>query len=115
MSENTHPAVPAAAIRPGIKVGYIVQVDGKEILSRGEVFGFRRVGHDQAEITLLHAKTGSLFTNVVAAATPVVLTGVTLDPKAPEADTLTMLLVNTLTETMKQQASDFYSVLPIED
>jgi hypothetical protein len=112
MSENKCFAAPAASIRPGYAVAYSVVIDGKEILSRGEVFGFRRVGHNRAEITLLHAKTGSLFVNVLKGSTPVALTSVTFDPKG---DALTALLAKQLEAQLKEQMSDFYSVFPIED
>lgn len=106
-------ATPAAAIRPGYKVGYVIQVDGKEILSRGEVFGIKRTAHDKIEITLMHAKTGALFTNELKAGSPVVLLGIDLDPKS--TDSLVQLLVETLMAKLKEQVSEFYTLMPVED
>lgn len=111
-SKSGYPMVIAACIRPGYQVAYPVMVDGKEILSRGEVFGFRRVAHDKAEVTLLHAKTGSLFTNVIAATQPVQLTSMMFDP---DADALARLMASQLKAAMKGQASDFYTLMPVED
>lgn len=102
----------AAAIRGGYKVAYEIDVNGKAILSRGEVFGIRRVAHNKIEITLMHVKTGALFTNVIKANSPVQLLDVTLDPTAgPLAAFLAEQLINKL----KEQVSDFYTVMPIED
>lgn len=112
MADIQHPVAPAAAIRPGYQVAYTIDVNGKEILSRGEVFGFRRVGHNRVEITLLHAKTRALFINVIKGSTPVLLTSITF---RPEDDALTAALSEKLTELLKAQASDFYTVVPIED
>jgi hypothetical protein len=112
MSDLKNPAVIAAAIRPGYKIGFVVHVDGKEILSRGEVFGFRRVGHDKAEITLMHFKTGSLFTNVLPANAPVVLLSIQLDE---QGDAFTKLVEEQVMGKLKEQASEFFSLMQIED
>jgi hypothetical protein len=65
MSLKNLPAakLPFAAVRPGFKIGYSVLVDGQNVLSRGEVFSFRRIGPNRLEITLLHEKTGAFFTD----------------------------------------------------
>jgi hypothetical protein len=113
MSDNKCLAAPAAAIRPGYQVGYVIHVDGKEIVSRGEVFSVRRTGHDMIEITLLHAKTGSLFTNELKATSPVLLTDITLNPKTGGG--LVKKLMEDLMALLKEQCSDFYTIMPIED
>jgi hypothetical protein len=105
--------VPAAAMRAGYKVAYPVDVNGKEIISRGEVFSFRRVGHNRAEITLLHAKTGSFFTNVIKGGDPVQVHSDAL--VAEPTDALSVALMEHVKELLKSQASDFYSIFPIED
>lgn len=107
------PAAPAAAIRTGYHVAYIVNVNGKEILSRGEVFGFRRVGHNKAEITLMHAKTGAIFSNVLPASSPVLLTGLSFDPES--GDAVAALMGEHLKSVIKAQVSDFFTLMPIED
>lgn len=109
---QSSPVVVAAAIRPGYRVAYSVMIGDKEILSRGTVFDFRRVGHNRAEITLMHDKTGSLFTNVVKGNSPVQLSALTFDPTA---DPLAEFLVQQLQAKLTEQASDFYSILPIQD
>lgn len=112
-NEKKQPVVPAAAIRPGYKVAYSIDVNGKEILSRGEVFSIRRVGHNRAEITLLHAKTGAFFTNVLKGGSPVMLfaDALVMEPSDP----LSVALMEHVQELLKQQASDFYTIFPIED
>src|SRR5437868_1134131 len=113
MAENKYPVAPAAAIRPGYHVGYVIKVGGKEILSRGEVFNIRRTGHDKIEITLLHAKTGAMFTNELKAASPVALTDLPLNPETGGG--LAKMLAEHLTTVLKDQVSDFYTLMPIED
>ena len=103
---------PVAAVRPGDKVAYEVQANGKTVLSRGEVFSFRRVGKNRAEITMVHAKTGAMFTNVLKGNSPVMFTELTFDP---EGDALTALLVQHLQGILKERMSDFYSIMPVED
>lgn len=111
--QQKRPVIPAAAVRPGYKVGYSVTVDGKDVLSRGEVFSMRRVAHNRAEITLLHAKTGSLFTNVLKGNSPVLLFSDALVPEP--TDPLSVALMEHAMELLKQQASDFYTIMPIAD
>jgi hypothetical protein len=105
--------VPVAAIRAGYKVAFAVGVNGKEILSRGEVFSFRRVGKNRAEIVLLHAKTGSLFTNILKGDSPVEVHAEAL--VADPTDALSVALMVHVQELLKGQASDFYTIMPIED
>jgi hypothetical protein len=90
-----------------------VIVNGKEILSRGEVFSFRRVGKNRAEITLLHAKTGALFTNVVKGNDPVEIHSEALVQEPTDA--LSVAVMAHVAELLKQQASEFYTIMPVED
>lgn len=106
-------AVPAASVRAGYKIELPVVVDGKEILSRGEVFAWRRVGNNRMEITLLHDKTGSLFVNVVKASSQV---GVKLPTEILEpTDALMTVLREHILETVKQNVIAFYENTPITE
>jgi hypothetical protein len=104
--------VPFAAVRPGYKISFQVAVDGKQVVSRGEVFSVRRVSNNKLEITLLHAKTGSLFTNKVKGSDPVMIHSEVFSVEP--TDGLGTFLMAQLTEKIKQDAMDFYD-LPIED
>lgn len=112
MSDNLpYAQIPFAAVQPGYKVAYPVMVDGKEIISRGEVFQVRRVGHNRAEITLLHAKTGSLFTNEVKADRPVIVYsqafGGLMDPTATDA--LVLAMRDQFMKIVKSHVEGFYT------
>jgi hypothetical protein len=104
--------VPFSAVRAGYKISFSVSVEGKDVVSRGEVFSVRRVSNNKMEITLLHAKTGALFTNVVKGNAVVMIHSevFTFEP----TDALGTFLMAQLTEKIKQDAMDFYT-LPIED
>lgn len=107
---------PAAAIQPGYTVAYIVDVDGKEILSRGEVFAIRRTGANLAEITLLHAKTGALFTNELEgdAAVLVHSDAFAVLADSQSTDPMVDLMRDALCTRMIEQAKAFYA-RPIAD
>ena len=107
------PLVPFAAVRAGYKVAFPVMVNGKEIISRGEIFQMRRVGKNRAEITLMHAKTGALFVNIVKGDDPVQIHSEALVQEPTDA--LTIALMAHVTELLKQQISEFYAIMPVED
>jgi hypothetical protein len=104
--------MPFAAIRAGYNVAFPVSVGGKEIISRGEVFSIRRIGRNRAEIVIMHAKTGALFTNVVKASNPVHVHSelFTSEP----TDALSVALMEHVKGLLKTQMDEFYD-LPIED
>ena len=106
-------AAPAAAIQVGYHVGYEIDVNGKAILSRGEVFGIRRTGHDEIEITLMHSKTGALFVNKLKAGSGVLQTDLTFNPE--DGGPLAKKLAAHLAEELKENISNFYALMPIED
>jgi hypothetical protein len=110
---NTTVAAPAAAIRVGYKVGYEIDADGKKILSRGEVFSVRRTGTEEIEITLLHAKTGALFVNKLAANAPVALLDITFNPET--GGPLAKEMAKHLAGVLKENVSEFFAIMPIED
>lgn len=122
MTDNQAPAGSAQAIfavlKPGMSVAYPVMVNGKEILTRGEVFGVRRVGHNRAEITLLHTKTNALFTNVFKGNDPVFLFSPAFAPLAifgkATTDIFMLALRDQVQKILSDNAQSFYE-LPIAE
>lgn len=112
MPNTTAAVMPFAAVRAGYNIAFPVIVGGKEIISRGEVFALRRIGRNRAEITLMHAKTGAMFTNVVKASNPVqvISEAFVAEPK----DALSTALMAHVQSLLKSQMDEFYD-MPIED
>lgn len=58
--------VPAAAARKGLPFSYAVEVDGKIILTGGEVQRAVKTGDNEITVTIRHYKTGEIHTNALA-------------------------------------------------